>query len=187
MALSSFSPCGRRCLREAKADEGSLSVETDPSSGTDCVRATFSHKGRREGAVAIVPFPRLRDQTDLPDGRTAQIRVQSFSQKYFAFPVGQIKSTTRAIPFRKRGVAHVINAGRDAMDAGGARDVRAASAFAKASADWRKPRRSLWRRRARTAKSCGPDTPTLVSSFRGKQFSRERRWQKSPVTGESAE
>ena len=28
---SSFSPCGRRCLREARADEGSLSAETDPS------------------------------------------------------------------------------------------------------------------------------------------------------------
>src|SRR5512138_3820928 len=27
-----FSPCGRRCLREAKADEGSLTAETDPSS-----------------------------------------------------------------------------------------------------------------------------------------------------------
>jgi hypothetical protein len=37
----------------------------------------------------------------------------------------------------------------------------------------------------RTAKSCGPDAPTLASSF-AKQFAR-RRWQESPVTGESAE
>src|ERR1700693_6480767 len=37
----------------------------------------------------------------------------------------------------------------------------------------------------RTAKSCGPDAPTLASSF-AKQFAR-RRWQQSPVTGESAE
>jgi hypothetical protein len=36
----------------------------------------------------------------------------------------------------------------------------------------------------RTAKSCGPDAPTLVSSF-AKQFAR-RRWQESPVTGESS-
>jgi hypothetical protein len=36
---------------------------------------------------------------------------------------------------------------------------------------------------ARTAKSCGPGAPTLVSSRR--DFSRRRRWQKSPVTGES--
>ena len=37
----------------------------------------------------------------------------------------------------------------------------------------------------RTAKSCGPDTPTLVSSFQEANASRERRWQESPVTGES--
>jgi hypothetical protein len=35
----------------------------------------------------------------------------------------------------------------------------------------------------RTAKSCGPDAPTLASSFAG--ISARRRWQKSPVTGES--
>jgi hypothetical protein len=35
---------------------------------------------------------------------------------------------------------------------------------------------------ARTVKSCGPDAPTLVSSFGN--FCR-RRWQKSPVTEES--
>jgi hypothetical protein len=38
----------------------------------------------------------------------------------------------------------------------------------------------------RTAKSCGPDAPTLASSFAG-LIPRKRRWQKSPVTGESAE
>jgi hypothetical protein len=37
--------------------------------------------------------------------------------------------------------------------------------------------------RKRTAKSCGPDTPTLVSSLA--EVSARRRWQKSPVTGES--
>jgi hypothetical protein len=35
----------------------------------------------------------------------------------------------------------------------------------------------------RTAKSCGPDAPTLASSRR-RQL-RGRRWQESPVTGES--
>jgi hypothetical protein len=34
-----------------------------------------------------------------------------------------------------------------------------------------------------TAKSCGPGAPTLVSSFAN--LSAERRWQESPVTGES--
>jgi hypothetical protein len=45
-----------------------------------------------------------------------------------------------------------------------------------------------WRQRRerylRTAKSCGPDAPTLASSWR-ERF-RWRRWQTSPVTGESA-
>jgi hypothetical protein len=35
----------------------------------------------------------------------------------------------------------------------------------------------------RTAKSCGPVAPTLVSS--SAELSAGRRWQKSPVTGES--
>jgi len=35
----------------------------------------------------------------------------------------------------------------------------------------------------RTVKSCGPGAPTLVSSFA--DFSAQRRWQESPVTGES--
>src|ERR1700730_2217740 len=39
------------------------------------------------------------------------------------------------------------------------------------------------RRLRRTAKTCGPDAPTLASS-RWKQF-RRRRWQESPVAGES--
>jgi hypothetical protein len=39
-------------------------------------------------------------------------------------------------------------------------------------------------RRLRTAKSCGPDAPTLASSFA--EVSARRRWQESPVTGESA-
>ena len=37
------------------------------------------------------------------------------------------------------------------------------------------------RRFPRTAKSCGPDAPTLVSSWRS--CPRRRRWQTSPVTG----
>jgi hypothetical protein len=37
----------------------------------------------------------------------------------------------------------------------------------------------------RTAKSCGPDASTLASSSWGGNASRERRWQESPITGES--
>jgi hypothetical protein len=35
-------------LREAKTGEGFVSADRDPSSGADFIRATFSHKGRRE-------------------------------------------------------------------------------------------------------------------------------------------
>ena len=59
-------------------------------------------------------------------------------------------------------LAIVTDAGRDAVDAGGASDEGAFS---------------------RTAKSCGPDAPTLESSL-WRQL-RRRRWQESPVTGES--
>jgi hypothetical protein len=36
---------------EIEPDEGFVSADRNPSSGTDCVRATFSHKGRREEAL----------------------------------------------------------------------------------------------------------------------------------------
>jgi hypothetical protein len=89
--------------------------------------------------------------------------VQPCVKKYFAFAVGQIISTSspRPVPLEGR-LAIVTDAGRDAVDAGSASDE---------GAD------------LRTAKSCGPDAPTLASSF-AKQFAR-RRWQTSPVTGES--
>jgi hypothetical protein len=41
------------------------------------------------------------------------------------------------------------------------------------------------RKRSRTAKSCGPDTSTLVSSSGEAPAFHGRRWQESPITGES--
>ena len=71
--------------------------------------------------------------------------VQSPLQKYFAGAVGQIISTTPAVLSRQEGrFAVVINAGRDAVDVGCFFDERS---------------------RLRTAKPCGPDAPTLASSF----------------------
>ena len=75
--------------------------------------------------------------------------VQSPLRKYSASRLTQISSLSRAVLSLSRGVAHVINVGRDAVDAGGAKDER---------------------RNPRTAKSCGPDTPTLVSSSRKATF-----------------
>jgi hypothetical protein len=43
--------------------------------------------------------------------------VQSSLQKYFAFGVGQIKFTTRAVLSHRGALRNVTNAGRDAVDA----------------------------------------------------------------------
>src|ERR1039458_9042145 len=96
--------------------------------------------------------------------------VQSSSQKYSGSLLTQITSPSPAIPAHTQGAfrdRHERRAG-DAMDAGGAADESAT---------------------LRTAKSCGPDAPTLASSSREASFlqvSWGRRWQTSPVTGESA-
>src|ERR1700733_9698850 len=92
------------------------------------------------------------------------LHVESPLQKYFHSLLTQITCISLAIPSHTEGrLAIVTDAGRDAVDAGGA--------LTKALG-------------LRTAKSCGPDAPTLASSWR-KRF-RWRRWQESPVTGESA-
>src|SRR5260370_37493715 len=90
--------------------------------------------------------------------------VQSLLQKYFASPVGQIISTNSRHPTPQEGrIAIVTNAGWVAVDA---------AAFC-ARWDRRAGRKTCERSPARgremlqrTAKSCGPDTPTLVSSLR---------------------
>ena len=85
----------------------------------------------------------------MPDGQISDLLVESPLQKYFGFRQTQITSRIPVIPSHTEGrLAIVTNAGRDAVDAGGAKDESAYS---------------------RTAKSCGPDAPTLVSSSR-KQF-----------------
>ncbi len=102
--------------------------------------------------------------SDLPDGRGVENPVQSPLQKYFASPVGQIISTNSRHPTPQQGrIAIVTDAGWDAVDA---------AAFC-AQWDRRAGRKTCERSPARgremlqrTAKSCGPDTPTLVSSLR---------------------
>jgi ATP-dependent helicase HrpB len=64
-AFLPLSPCGRGCLSEARASEGSLSADADPSSGTDFVRATFSHKGEKGRTEREPRLPRSFD-TPLP-------------------------------------------------------------------------------------------------------------------------
>jgi hypothetical protein len=81
-----------------------------------------------------------------PSSRSSSKFLSRANRKFFAFPVGQIIfiNSLRPVPLEGR-LAIVTNAGRDAVDAGGAFD------------EWR---------RKRTAKSCGPDAPTLASSSR---------------------
>jgi hypothetical protein len=58
------------------------------------------------------------DQGNLPDGQISKKAVQSLLQKYFAFPVGQIISTSSPRPAPLEGrLAIVTDAGRDAVDA----------------------------------------------------------------------
>jgi hypothetical protein len=55
-----------------------------------------------------------------PTGKSIPLRilsVQSCLQKYFAFGVGQIKSTTRAVLSHRGALRNVTNAGQDAVDA----------------------------------------------------------------------
>jgi hypothetical protein len=69
------------------------------------------------GANAPLPTLRYGDKpTDLPDGQisssAAIVSVQPCLQKYSASGVGQIKSTTRAVPFLQEGrFAVVTNVG----------------------------------------------------------------------------
>jgi|SRR5580704_16287577 hypothetical protein len=91
------------------------------------------------------------------------LAVQSLLQKYFPSRLTQITfKTAPSCPAEGRWPSS-RTLGRDAVDANHATDESVC---------------------LRTAKSCGPDAPTLASSWR-KVF-RRRQWQESPVTGESA-
>src|SRR5258705_9691292 len=70
--------------------------------------------------------------------------VQPHLQKYFTSRLPQISNISLTVLSHRGALRNVINAGRDAVDADGAQDEGANS---------------------RTAKSCGPDSPTLESSL----------------------
>ena len=121
---------------------------------------------RRSGSLRP-RSPRSRLTVDVAACRTCAFLNEPgiFGKSEILLPIGPKSLHNPCRPGPHRGAfrdRHGRRAG-DAMDAGGARDE---SAY------------------LRTAKSCGPDAPTLASSWR-KRF-RRRRWQESPVTGESA-
>jgi hypothetical protein len=87
----------------------------------------------------------VRQKSNLSKYFKLILSVQSRPKKYFALPVGQIISTSPRHPRPIRGAFRDRHErwARDAVDAGGAFDERAV---------------------LRTAKSCGPDAPTLAST-----------------------
>src|ERR1700742_44496 len=107
--------------------------------------------------------------SDLPDGLFGGLCVQPCLQKYRSFHLTQITGLSRAIPFPIEGRFAIVT------DVGfGMRWTRQRRRAAKPCG------RAT---RLRTAKSCGPDAPTLASSCA--EVSARRWWQQSPVTRES--
>jgi hypothetical protein len=103
---------------------------------------------RAHGGVLIERVRRVAHR-DCPTGKSVRpfdpACLALFSKIFpFAADPNQIYIVSRPVPEEGR-LAIVTDAGRDAVDADGAFD------------EWRVKR---------TAKSCGPDTPTLVSSLR---------------------
>jgi len=108
---------------------------------------------------------RVISRAALPVGQISglqQVYVQSESQKFFAFPVGQIIFINSPRPVPREGrLAIVTDAGRDAVDA----EVPLTNG-------------AEGGRRSRVVL-----TPRRWCQVRAKE--RGRRWQKSPVAGES--
>jgi hypothetical protein len=129
-----------------------------------------------------------------PSGVVAIFLSSPVCKNISLHPSGKSSLQVRAIPSHKRGVSRSSgNAGRDAMYAAAScvRWDRRAGFFEIRERCQARGREML----QRTARSCGPDAPTLASSSRmlgrpyrasGPTSVRGRRWQKSPVTGESA-
>ena len=117
------------------------------------------------------PPPILR--TDLRDGLSGQFRVQCPRQKYSAFPVGQIISTSSRHPVPRRGAYHDRHERWDGMRWTRQRFVRDGwQGGLRPVSDYKASGREVLQR---TAKSRGPDAPTLASSSR--MFGRPYRVQ----------
>jgi hypothetical protein len=102
------------------------------------IDALYRELGRNRGVLKgripewrLLPVPiRVKfvepDRLILPDGQITSCfpkwLVQPLLQKYFCFRPTQITSISITVPSQERGVAHVNDAGRDAVDAGSALD-----------------------------------------------------------------
>jgi hypothetical protein len=102
---------------------------------------------------------------DLPVGRRCNFPVESGLQKYFTSPVGQIISTSSRHPVPHEGRIAIVR--KRGMGCGGRGSVLRAmgSQGGFLCSRERCPARGR-EMLQRTAKSCGPDAPTLASSSR---------------------
>src|ERR1700686_4393038 len=106
--------------------------------------------------------PRRGRSADLPVGLFGETCVQPRLQKYSCSLLTQISSLIRAVLSQERGVAHVINPGWDAVDAGGTLDESCC---------------------------CGRRSRVVLTPRRRRQVCEKkcrRRGQTSPIAGESA-
>jgi hypothetical protein len=109
-----------------------------------------------------IPFGAVAPKHEIVERHQGDFSCPVPHEKINRFSTGANHFISPAVLPHRGALAIVTDAGRDAMDAGDATDE---------SAD------------LRTEKSCGPGAPTLESN-RPRQLGR-RRWQTSPVTGES--
>jgi hypothetical protein len=109
----------------------------------------------------------VRPGGDLPVGRFVDRAVESFfgfSERYFCSHLTQITSRTFRIPPHQRGVSRSSRTrGAEAVDAAAFCAQRDCRAGDEPVSDHQASGREMLQR---TAKSCGPDAPTLVSSLR---------------------
>src|SRR5712671_3176364 len=112
----STSGCGKR--RNAPMSPSSTKASRKRwVGGSDRLRAGGSLMQRNEVRASLLILPGGQITSCFP-----KWLVQPLLQKYFPSHLTQISSLIRTVPSQERGVAHVINVGRDAVDAGSARD-----------------------------------------------------------------
>jgi hypothetical protein len=116
---------------------------------------------RNDGGDSVEP---LRLTANLSNPIKLMLPVQSVTKKYFASRFAQITSISPAVLLPLEGRFAIVT------DVG-------------SGMRWTRLHLEDERCSPRTAKSCGPDAPTLASSF--VESSAKRWWQESPVTRES--
>jgi hypothetical protein len=148
--------------------KGSTHPTGQRSSAPDDAEPVIGLAFVRPVGIAGSTLHRVRDtrgigsrRGDLPVGHFC---VQPHLQKYFASPVGQIISTNSRHPTPQEGrIMIVTDAGWDAVDAAAFCARKVAGQASRLVSDHKASGRETL---LRTAKSCGPDAPTLASSSR---------------------